>query len=548
MFSKTITVALLSVLPLATFALERTELLPPEAQTYLRVSNTSDFLTMLQKSSIGRLWQDRQFQDFLGNPDADVWQEFFLDGEKGVEDEVLIEQMKMLKGELVLGFNLDRDDPYIIAAMSAADFKRSLELDDQVREVMDEPFGLVRSDFQGIEIIQHIENPGTEYEAFSWQAHVGNTFVMGNTREWVEQCIVKLGAAKIEEPTGNPVLNINLPLAKMIEGTIGGGEAGVSERALFKALGLLDIENFSSKIELQNDQLVADNILRIGTMGKGLFTVLDVEPSELPTVTFIPENIASIEVGRFNLLGLWQEIPNVLASAQPEMKPQFDMIVAMVQAQAGINLEQDLFAHLGKKYISFSTFEGQVQETVVAVDLVDGAAFKKGLETALNAPAMQPYVSAALEIEDFLDHTIYTLKEGEPDDKMGVSASGDYLLYGTPGGLRQVIRSITSEVAANQAFERTELVRGMREFVPPRAFAYSAVDWQKSMDAILKEITQPGYVAMIQQKWATSGSAFPPPDFNKLPPADHMASFFNVSYQYVEASMQGLHQKIILKY
>uniref|UniRef100_UPI00356695FB hypothetical protein n=2 Tax=Pontiella sp. TaxID=2837462 RepID=UPI00356695FB len=424
----------------------------------------------------------------------------------------------------------------------------SLELDDRVREIMDEPFGLVRSDFQGTEIIQHIEHPGSEYESFSWQTHVGNTFVMGNTREWVEQCIVKLGAAQIEEPRGNPVLDINLPLAKMIEGTLGDGEAGIGERALFEALGLLDIENFSSKIELQDDQLVADNVLRIGAMSKGLFAVLDVEPSTLPTVTFIPENIASIEVGRFNLLGLWQEIPNVLAAAQPEMKPQFDMIVAMIQAQAGINLEQDLFAHLGKKYISFATFEGQVQETVVAVDLQDGAAFKKGFETALNAPAMQPYVSAALEIEDFLDHTIYTLKEGEPDDKMGVAVSGGYLLYGTPGGLRQVIRSITSEEAANQLFERIKLVKGLRENVSPRAFAYSAIDWQKSMDAILKEINQPGYVAMIRQKWATSGSAFPPPDFDKLPPADHIASFFNVSYQYVEAGMQGLHQKIILKY
>ncbi|WP_372847421.1 hypothetical protein, partial [Pontiella sp.] len=329
MFTKTLAIALLAILPPAAFALERTELLPPDAQTYLRVSNTTDFWTMLQKSSIGKLWQDRQFQDFLGNPDAETWQDFFFDGEKDAEDEVLIEQMKMLKGELVLGFNLDREDPCIIAAMSEADFKRSLELDDRVREIMDEPFGLVRSDFQGTEIIQHIEHPGSEYESFSWQTHVGNTFVMGNTREWVEQCIVKLGAAQIEEPRGNPVLDINLPLAKMIEGTLGDGEAGIGERALFEALGLLDIENFSSKIELQGDQLVADNVLRIGAMSKGLFAVLDVEPSTLPTVTFIPENIASIEVGRFNLLGLWQEIPNVLAAAQPEMKPQFDMIVAM---------------------------------------------------------------------------------------------------------------------------------------------------------------------------------------------------------------------------
>ena len=37
-------------------------------------------------------------------------------------------------------------------------------------------------------------------------------------------------------------------------------------------------------------------------------------------------------------------------------------------------------------------------------------------------------------------------------------------------------------------------------------------------------------------------------DFNKLPAADHIASFFNVSYQYAEATDSGLHQRIILKY
>ena len=50
------------------------------------------------------------------------------------------------------------------------------------------------------------------------------------------------------------------------------------------------------------------------------------------------------------------------------------------------------------------------------------------------------------------------------------------------------------------------------------------------------------------ENWAKSGSPFPPPDLNKLPPATHIASFFNVSYQYAEATDEGIHQRIILKY
>ena len=538
----------LAVLPLTSPGLERSELLPKQAQISVRVSDTTDFWDQLQKSSIGKLWKDQQFQDFLGNPDMETWQEIIFEGEKTAEDEMLIEQIKMLHGELILSFDMEHDDPCIVAAMSEEDFARSLDLDDRIRETMDEPFDIVRDAFQDVEIIQHIEAPGTPEESRTWQAHVDTTFLMGNTREWVEQSIVRLRKETVEEPKGNPVLDINLPLAKMIEQTFAQGDAGVSERAMFEALGIMDIENFSARIELQDEQMLIDNILRIGELTKGLFTVLDVEPSELPTVTFIPENIASIEVGRFNLLALWQEIPNVLLKAQPGAKPQFDMILATIQQQAGINLEQDILAHLGKQYISFSTVDGQTQESVMAVDLEDGAAFKKGLETVLSAPAMQPYVAAGLEIEDFLDHTIYSLKNAAPEEAMGVSMTDDYLLYGTPNGLRQVIRSENSDAAANQDFERTELVRTLREVVPPRAFGYSAIDWKKNMDLVLDELTRPEYIAMLEQQWSADATSPLTPDFDKLPPNEHIASFFNVSYQYVEASVQGLHQKIILKY
>ena len=65
---------------------------------------------------------------------------------------------------------------------------------------------------------------------------------------------------------------------------------------------------------------------------------------------------------------------------------------------------------------------------------------------------------------------------------------------------------------------------------------------------LVRELNKPGYTDVMVQNWAKSGSPLPPPDFSKLPPADHIASFFNVSYQYAEATSDGIHQQIILKY
>jgi hypothetical protein len=91
-------------------------------------------------------------------------------------------------------------------------------------------------------------------------------------------------------------------------------------------------------------------------------------------------------------------------------------------------------------------------------------------------------------------------------------------------------------------------VAGLRRHVPARAFGFGAVDLKKYMTVIIRELTKPEYVSTLQQNWAKSGSPMPPPDFDKLPPTEHIASFFNVSYQYAEETPKGIHQRIILKY
>lgn len=310
----------------------------------------------------------------------------------------------------------------------------------------------------------------------------------------------------------------------------------------------MGIEKFSIRIGLEDTEMVVDSTLTATSLDKGIFTILDMEPTELPSVSFIPEDIALIEVGRFNLLRFWKEIPNFLTVAMPSAKPQFDMMLAMLRQQTGIDIEQDLLAHLGTRYTSFSAVEGEILLSVMAIDLKDSQAFKQGLETAMASPALQPQVAMLLDTIDFLDHALYVSKNTEPADTISFAVMGNYLLYGHPDGLRQVIRSETSGTAPGTAFERSELVKGMRQVVPQNAFGYSAIDWKKCMLSVMHELTKPDRIQLIQQKWALRGGPIPPPDFSKIPPTDHIASFFNTTYQYTEKTDHGLHQRIILKY
>ena len=150
MFYRAIAVLLLTALPLASSALERIELLSPELQTYVRISNTVEFWSMIKQSSFGKLWQDRQFQDFLGNPDREMWEEMLFEGESEAEARVFAEQMKMLRGEVIVAFDPDLEQPHLIAAMTREDFLRSLEMDAQLSETMEEPFEIIRQTFQAL--------------------------------------------------------------------------------------------------------------------------------------------------------------------------------------------------------------------------------------------------------------------------------------------------------------------------------------------------------------------------------------------------------------
>ena len=542
----------LFALPLATLALERTALIPTDAQSSLHLSDAPRFLEQFKNSSLSKLWNDPQFQDFLGNPDATMWQELFFDGELDAEDRMVLEQLKMLSGEVILAFNMqDLDaEPYIIAAMSEEDFLQSLEMDEKLTEQEEDSFKIRRDSFQGVEIIQHIK----ENDAPSWQTHLNETFVMGHKKEWVEKCIVQLKKETIETPTGNPFCLLNLPLSALIreqiledmKKEIATNPQPYDPELLMEALGLMGVKDLSFRIELKENEMLIDNRLQVSDLTKGIFTILEVTPSELPRITFVPENVSSLEVGRFNLLRLWQEIPTILTTAMPAAKPQFDMLLMMIQQQAGIDFEQDLLTHLGTKYVSFSVSENKTQISVMAMELKDARGFKQGLETLFAAPALQPQLAAGIETEPFLDHTLYLLNNPDEDQAFGVA--GGYLIFGETEGLRQIIRSLSSETAVNSTFEKSALIKGLGAHVPTTGFSFGVLDWKQIMDMLIHELSKPEVIVPIQQKWATSGAALPPPDMKKLPSSDHIASFFNVAYQYIEATKDGLHQRIILKY
>jgi hypothetical protein len=551
--------ALTLSLVLSSFARDRLGLLPPTLQVRMRVSSTTEFLNRLKKSPAGQLWADPQFQTFASNAVQQTCSDLFFSEASKAEKQISMDQFKMLKGELVLGFDLDSEQYYVAATMSPEDYQRSLEQGEQLKEAATDPFEIINDEFQGIRLIRHIQNGGTEEESSTLQAHVANTMLLSPDREWLERSIIQLKKEPPPEPGGSPTLNVALRMSRLIQKLAQEMKSGkptapnaMSPETVLGALGLTGVENCIYTLRLDEDKMVSDSTLTSSDWSKGLFSLLDTQASSLPTVTFIPENISSLEVGRINLLGLWREVPNIATAISPSGRMQFDMMSAMIQQQAQVDIDQNLLSNLDTRYLSFSVTDPETtrQVSIAGIELKDSFAFKTALETALAAPALQPQVAALLDQEAFLDHTIYTVKNRqEGSEPVAFCVAADRFFYGPPKAIRQVIRTQNSADSAHTGFEQSPLVRGLRQHTPANAFGYRAIDWEKQMESILKEVTNPAIIAAFKKGFESSGKQkITLPDLNKLPPADHLASFFNVSYQYTEQTGNKLHQRVTTEY
>ena len=546
---KNIALAALTALPLMTFSMERTELIPDDASAYMRVSNITGSIEMLKETSIGKLWADEQFQNFIGNPmKGKTWQEFFFD-EESEEAQIMLDQMKMVKGEVVFAVNMRNEETILFMAMSKEDYERSLEQD----EILAKNDGTIikHDSFQGVDIIEQIESPETEWESTSWQAHVDQTIILADNREWIERSIIKLNQEKIDEPEGAPAISMTLPLdklfAQMIEEESYDEESAEQTRTILEALGILDLEKLTLNVELKKDEIVTDAMLYARRMDRGIFKLLNTAPYQMPKVDFVPSNVTAFELTNIDLNAFIQEMKTVFESLSDDGEQTVNDALMSFRQMFGMDLEMDLLDHFGSECVSYYTLENTQMVTVVAVELKNGEAFKRGLEMLMNSPLMQMQLNGVIDTVDFVDHTLYVTTEEVTPEAVAFTVMNNRFLYGSAEGVRQAVRSHSRAKGVPVNLERMELLSDTKRFVPSNAFGFSVVDTKQLIMFVSRILANDEIADLVREGWNSSEMPIPAPDFNKLPAPEHLASFFDKIYGYAEKTPQGLHLRGILR-
>ena len=538
---KRILLLVLAGLPLFTNALERVELVPNETVVQIRFANISAFKQGIEKSAFCRLWKDAQVREFLGcAPKATIW-DLVMKSQNDAVRELMVEEINMISGEVVLGLDVDKKSALVITTMTEEDFKKSQLIDEKITKAKGQTISIIKSTFQGVEIIQQVQ----EGEKPTFQTWVNGSFLISDNKEWVERAIMQLKKEPAKEPASEPTFEITVSIGKMLkkDTTL----SSETDKKIFKALGFGGIQDLSLKLEAKETEMVLNVQLDVSDLKKGIFTLIDPQPLPLPKVPFIPKNLYSFNVERINIPGFWKELPNILNEVDPAVLTQFNMGLQMVRQSTGIDIEQDFINHIGTHILSFAAPSSKTIGGLIAIELKNEAAFKKSIETLVALPSLQAGIAHSIEIETFLEHTVYSAKGSPPDQTISIAILDNYLFYGLSAQVHDAIR--TSNMAkGTSSYEESELIQSLTSKIPKNAIGYSQIDLKKYLSMVMNAAKDPILNSVLENLLLELDSSSIHPEISKLPPGEHLSTFFTSIFKFTEITPTGLHLKAVLTY
>jgi len=538
----------------------RSDLVEAGATMVLRISNGSAFMNTLKESSFGKLWNSPEMKPFLNGrslEEALIKGIFLPQTEAAAMAEAYHlnrEILSMFSGEVIMAIELGQGENetklFFLVEMNEPDYKKIRGLIEQENKVAGKKSVTHRHTFQGVELIQDVITGDDENETHEWMAFCGNTFINGSSRQWVEQCIVRLKKESPEKPSGPPSLQLWLPegaLQRVLKEAGKGDPAepetpedtGPDNTAIFKALGIDALGKIA--LEWKRTPYGAELNLQVRAKGEpgGLWTLFSKDPAPRGLILgYVPGDALSFQVTRLNIQAFWEEIPSMLEAFGPEASARFKMFLTYGAQMLQVDLGRDIVANLDSVFTSYSRLEGTEDITLTAWQLRDAAAIEKALgKMFAEGSWARTMMKENFEVLDLPEHKVYIFKF----PKMEMPAGGDqtpekpvitYVPYGISVvegdlvvGRLSLVRSFidgSRDKKEGRKFYKSPLYSFMDRRVPDNAIGYGLSD--------INQLLRPGldYFKKIGR------NAQKPPETPELPEGhpetpgkpDAMSTFF----------------------
>ena len=471
-----------------------------DADLVVHCSDTAAFAAALAHSPLGRLWNDPAMRAIREGQSLEGLLRLALidaaDGENAAQiNDIYMEQIKMLSGEFILGLNFNDLGAApaftTVAAISEADFMRSLEMDKLLHALENDETISASEDFRDTRIYTYIEKQEAG-DRFYYQAFYNGTLVMSENRPWLEQALIQLMDAPVREPGGAPLLTINGKaglidrIQAQVTQKIRESETPFDLTALVNGLGFDTLGDIRMQVGMQTDRV--DMTLEIGRRGEwdhGLMVLMPPEPAPVDfRLAYVPPDVASYQVTRLDLNALWQQVPEILRKISPEFQMQFSLGLNAVGGMMDININEDFFNNLDTLAFSFNRFGDQGQEMIYGLNVRDSDAMERTLRKlfAEHSP-LAAQMHQFYRESDIQGHTIHMLQFPVPADdgentiihEVGLTVVDRALVIGNGSLMVDYVQAAVNNQSP-PAFYESRPFQDMIARMPDEACSYAVSD------------------------------------------------------------------------
>lgn len=570
-------VPLFCLIPFTTFPQnsDRNSLMPKNFNFMVYISDTSQFMENMKVSPFGKLLQDPQFKDFLGNPDYSNFLRSIMQGQTKSDEIAALnsDNLKLLQDEFLLAVVTDSvssNSIRFLAAVSKDDYEQSLTFDKRIAELKTTKTSFLTEEFSGVEITQTVEHTG-ESKITYWQAHYNNTAIGSHNRNWLEKTITALKDREMKQPDTKPVLEIRVSLnylalqanqaikSAMAAKTPDTAESSIPSSdfgaAILQAIGLESSGELAMTIIPGKTSLEQNFAVKSRPGSKGIWAIFGpAKPVSQQKFPFIPDNLYSWQTESLNLFELWNSIPEIITAINPEFASYHTLVTNMIKNSLGLDPGTDILAHLDSSYTAFAQIDNSTEKSLLYWNLKDERALTESV-AKLFSDQSPLRASSGVQIDDFRGYNIYSFKQQNPETPgIGFSIINGTLAVGEISLVRSAVRSVASGKFSDAGFQESEIYSRVQKTVPSDARSYGFTDWPVLLKEHLDETVEKT-LRNIQQNIAGKDAETDPTagflkrlDVEKIPDAEHLASFFGPSIHFSRISDKGLEYKTIFSY
>lgn len=217
----------------------------------------------------------------------------------------------------------------------------------------------------------------------------------------------------------------------------------ISPDQIISALGIEELQALAFSLDLTDTESRMEMVLLHAEKPSGIVTLLRGTNEEATFPNFIPADVISGGSVRYSVVELWDKLLAIINKAGP-MAAMATMQLSGAEAQAGVNLRDDLFASLDDEYVEITDGSIEKQNQVMAIKVKDKARLGGALD------GVKRFVGngfAAFEETDFLGYTINTVKtmNAQPGAaEFAFCLTEDYLIINT--GPQTLLKKVLARI------------------------------------------------------------------------------------------------------